>query len=103
MGTLERRERGKAELRQKILDAARALFVTRGAEAVSMRKIAPSIEYSPTAIYDYFPDKESLMRALCAHDFTSLLVEGMHLLKERDPVKRLLDTGKVYIEFALRH
>jgi AcrR family transcriptional regulator len=50
LGIRERREREKAEIREKILDAARELFVNEGYEAVSMRKIADRIEYSPTAI-----------------------------------------------------
>ena len=48
-----------------ILDAARELFATEGYEAVTMRRIADRIEYSPTAIYFHFKDKESLVRELC--------------------------------------
>ena len=59
MGVKERREREKSETRDKILDAARELFVTEGYEGVSMRKVAQKIEYSPTAIYVHFPDKSS--------------------------------------------
>ena len=69
MGTRERREREKGELRAKILDAARTLFMKDGYDAVSMRKIAEAIEYSPTAIYQYFPDKTTLVLALCEADF----------------------------------
>ena len=62
MGTIERRERERQELRTKILDAARELFVDEGYEAVTMRKIAERIEYSPTAIYLHFRDKKAVMR-----------------------------------------
>ena len=65
MGVKERREREKSETRDKILDAARELFVTEGYEGVSMRKVADKIEYSPTAIYVHFADKEELFRELC--------------------------------------
>ncbi|MBC8137243.1 MAG: TetR family transcriptional regulator [Fibrella sp.] len=44
------RERERGHLRRAILDAARDLFVTERFEAVSMRRIASAIEYSPTAI-----------------------------------------------------
>ena len=37
-----------------------------------MRKIADAIEYSPTAIYFHFKDKEALIRELCVTDFRSL-------------------------------
>ena len=45
MGTSERREREKEEVREKIRDAARELFAREGYDAVTMRKIAKSIEY----------------------------------------------------------
>ncbi|HTR04723.1 MAG TPA: helix-turn-helix domain-containing protein, partial [Thermoanaerobaculia bacterium] len=51
MGTAERRERERHELRGRILDAARELFAEQGYEAVTMRNIADRIEYSPTALY----------------------------------------------------
>ena len=63
MGVIERREREKQELRQQILDRAREMFAAEGYEAVTMRKIAEAIEYSPTAIYLYFKDKEDLFKA----------------------------------------
>ncbi len=72
MGTKERREREREELRTRILDAARELFAEEGYEAVTMRRIADRIEYSPTAIYFHFRDKEALMRELCDHDFRAL-------------------------------
>ena len=75
MGTKERREREKEEIRQKILDAARELFVQEGYDAVSMRKIAEKIEYSPTAIYLHFKDKRSVLIALCDEDFLRLARE----------------------------
>ena len=75
MGVQERREREKKELKQEILDAARDLFVREGFENVSMRKIAEKIEYSPTAIYLHFKDKEALVHELCLHDFRVLLID----------------------------
>ena len=72
MGVKERREREKSEVRDKILDAARELFIAEGYEGVSMRKVADRIEYTPTTIYGYFADKEDLFRQLCHEDFARL-------------------------------
>jgi len=72
MGIADRREREKEELRKKILEAARELFVTEGYDKVTMRRIAESIEYSPTIIYHYFQDKEALVESLCREDFGNL-------------------------------
>jgi len=64
MGVKERREREKTETREIILDAARELFLAEGYEGVSMRKVAEKIEYSPTAIYIHFKDKDDLFRTV---------------------------------------
>jgi AcrR family transcriptional regulator len=100
MGTRERRDRERDELRTKILDAARTLFVEQGYEAASMRKIADAIEYSPTAIYAYFKDKAELMQQLCQHDFQSLAHVFHDLAQIADPIERIRETGKTYIKFA---
>ncbi|HBL29869.1 MAG TPA: TetR family transcriptional regulator [Acidobacteria bacterium] len=103
MGIKERREREKAEIREKILEAARELFVSEGYEAVSMRKIADKIEYSPTAIYLHFKDKEAVLRELCESDFYSLAQEFHQIARLADPVERLQETGVAYARFALSH
>jgi DNA-binding transcriptional regulator YbjK len=56
-----RRAREKAALRAQILDAARQLFAKEGYEAVTMREVARKIQYTATALYYHFPDKESLL------------------------------------------
>jgi len=72
MGIKERQERDREAVRRSILDAARELFVTEGYQNVSIRKIAERIEYSPAAIYGYFPSKDDI--------FFALAEEGFHLL-----------------------
>jgi AcrR family transcriptional regulator len=103
LGTKERRERERAEIREKIMEAARELFVREGYEAVSMRKIADRIEYSPTAIYFHFKDKEAVMRELCEADFLTLAQEFVEIANVADPVERLRATGLAYADFALSH
>ena len=72
MGIKERQERDREAVRRAILDAARDLFVREGFENVSIRKVAERIEYSPAAIYSYFPGKDDI--------FFALAEEGFHLL-----------------------
>ena len=103
MGTKERREREREEVRGKIMDAARELFVRDGYESVSMRKIAEAIEYSPTAIYVHFADKAALMQQLCRNDFQSLAHVFHDLAQIADPVERIRQTGHTYIRFAAKH
>ena len=85
----ERREREKEEVRAKILDAARELFVEEGYEAVTMRKIAAAIEYSPTAIYLHFRDKKAVINALCETDFLKLASRFRKIAEVGDPIVRL--------------
>ena len=103
MGVKERREREKTEIRERILDAARELFLTEGYEGVSMRKVADRIEYSPTAIYLYFTDKDDLFRELCHTDFAALAEQLSVLARHPDPVERIRQTGLAYIQFGFRY
>src|SRR5512138_1144752 len=103
MGTAQRRERERLTLREKILDAARELFTAFGYEAVTMRKIAERIEYSPTAIYLHFADKDALLRELAVIDFTAFAHRFRRATRYTDPVERLGQLGKLYVEFALEH
>lgn len=103
MGVVERRERERQEVRQKILDAARGLFVEHGYEAVSMRMIAREIEYSPTAIYFHFRDKAALFRELCSGDYLALAGVFGKIARVEDPVERLRSLGRAYAHFALEY
>ena len=103
MGVAERREREREEVRQKILDAARELFVSEGYEKVTMRRIAEAIEYSPTAIYLHFEDKDDLVLALCHDDFGRLLSVFQREELPKDPVDRIRQLGKAYARFGLEN
>ncbi len=72
MGIKERHERDREAVSRAILDAARELFVTEGYQNVSIRKIAERIEYSPAAIYGYFPSKDDIFFALAEEGFRLL-------------------------------
>ncbi len=101
MGPRERREREREEIRTRILDAARELFASEGVESVTMRRIAERIEYSPTAIYFHFKDKEALLAELCDCDFRAF-AHGFTLIAQiPDPVERLKAAGAAYVEFGL--
>jgi AcrR family transcriptional regulator len=80
MGIKERQERDREAVSRSILDAARELFVAEGFQHVSIRKIAERIEYSPAAIYGYFPSKDDI--------FFALAEEGLRLLGDPIEVRR---------------
>src|SRR5271157_251081 len=103
MGVKERREREKSETRDKILDAARELFVTEGYEGVSMRRVAEMIEYSPTAIYVHFADKQELFHELCQQDYARLAEVFQSSEMASDPIARLKQIGELYAQFRVRY
>jgi AcrR family transcriptional regulator len=103
MGSRERRERERADTRNRILDAAREMFVNAGYEATTMRSIADRIEYTPTAIYHHFENKEALLGELCAEDFRGLARMFQRIGRVTDPVDRLHRIGEVYVDFGLRN
>jgi AcrR family transcriptional regulator len=103
MKPAERRAREMEAVREKILDAARGLFVERGYDAVSMRSIAGAIGYTAAALYTHFEDKDELMRALCRRDFGHFGAELAKIRRVQDPVERIARFGLAYLRFATRH
>ena len=102
MKSATRRKQQQGELRAKILDAARELFVAHGVEAVSMRKVAEKIGYTATTLYNHFEDKDALLRALCEADF-DVLKDAFGTMGEiADPIERLRVLAQRYIEFGLQ-
>jgi AcrR family transcriptional regulator len=101
MGTKERRDRERQELRQAILVASRDIAAREGWQSVSIRKVAERIEYSPPTIYEHFTSKEALL--------VELMREGFRLLMERVqasnaaaavPEARIKAVALAYWEFA---
>ncbi|WP_171013532.1 TetR/AcrR family transcriptional regulator [Chitinivorax sp. B] len=103
MGITERRQREKEALSQKIIDAAREIFIKEGYSAVTMRRIADKIEYSATAIYSHFKDKDSLLRAITAADFRALTTMLHELGNVTDPIEKLRLMAHAYVEFGVTH
>jgi AcrR family transcriptional regulator len=103
VGSNERRERAKEETRQRILDAARELFASEGAEAVTMRRIAERIEYTPTTIYVHFKDKLALLRELMQSDLQVFAAHFASVAAVADPIERLSAMGRAYVDFAMTH
>jgi len=72
----ERQQQFRDATRRAILDAALGLFAVDGYASVSIRSIAAKVDYSPAAIYSYFPSKDDI--------FFALAEEGLSLLVHRE-------------------
>jgi AcrR family transcriptional regulator len=102
LGVKERHEREREAVARAILDAARDLFVAEGYQHVSIRKIAEKIEYSPAAIYSYFPSKDDIFLALTEEGFRMLFAcdEGS---PAADPIDRMRAGFWRLYEFSKEH
>jgi AcrR family transcriptional regulator len=102
MGIKERHERDREAVQRAILDAARELFVDEGYHNVSIRKIAERIEYSPAAIYGYFPSKDDIFFALAEEGFRLLsqLIPDEPPRPDVAPLDRLRDVLWHMYEFS---
>lgn len=70
----------KAEVRDRIVEAATAAFAERGLRATAMADIALAAEVSTANIYRYFPTKSALFEAVLSDE---LIAEHDRLLDER--------------------
>ncbi len=103
MGIRERQDRERQAVRQAILEAARDLFITEGYRNVSIRKIAERIEYSPAAIYSYFPSKDDIFFALAEEGFRRLDLKIRDLVAGDDPLEDVRRCWWAYYEFSKEH
>jgi AcrR family transcriptional regulator len=105
MGIKERQERDREAVRRAILDAARELFVSEGYQNISIRKIAERIEYSPAAIYGYFPSKDDIFFALAEEGFRLLFSYGAspRPALPGDPMDAIRAMFWRYYEFSKEH
>ena len=72
-------ERRRQRVREAILEAAERLFADEGPEALSIRRLADEIDYSPAAIYKYFESKDALLDVL-KEGFFARIVEQIDLV-----------------------
>lgn len=93
------------QTRNAILAAAKALFSTRGFDAVTIREIAKKAKCSHTTIYLYFQDKEDLLFQLAFPLLKELLYQCEAVLndKTRDHQQMVYDISRIYVQFCLRH
>jgi AcrR family transcriptional regulator len=104
VGVKERQEREREAVARAILDAARDLFVAEGYHNVSIRKIAERIEYSPAAIYGYFPSKDDIFFALAEEGFRILFATWPQCAQEHaDPLDAVRGPFWRVYEFSRSH
>jgi AcrR family transcriptional regulator len=92
-------------LRADLLAATERLMIETGsAEAVSIRAIADAVGVTPPSIYLHFPDKDSLILAVCERHFEAFdsVIEEAGRSTD-DPVESLRRRGGAYVRFGLEN
>lgn len=101
MGSKDRILRLKDETRTNILAASLDIVKEEGWPALSMRKIADKIEYTAPIIYEYFSNKDAILKELTRQGFIKLarLMEEAQS-KFEDPALQLEAMWLAYWNFA---
>ncbi|WP_372989683.1 TetR/AcrR family transcriptional regulator [Sulfitobacter sp.] len=82
----------------KVREAALRLFAQHGYAAVSMRAIATEVGVQAGALYNYTPDKQTLLFNLLRAHMEDLLAASQDLCAD-DPLERLRD----FVDFHIRY
>jgi len=94
------RAQNKAKARQAILDAAHTLIVANGVGVVTTREIAEGAGVSYQTLYNYFPTKNAVLRALLRDDLEQWSSAAHFIIKryEGDLLQTLSDVAALGIE-----
>jgi len=100
-----RKAKGDGYLRRaEILRAAERIFVERGYEGATIRKIADEVGVSSTALYMHFRDKDQILLEICTGAMERLLAGSTEIAAlPVDAVTRVRMMLEGYIRFALEN
>jgi AcrR family transcriptional regulator len=92
---------GRAQTRQRIVEAAAGLLAREGRVAVTTRAVAVASNLQPPAIYRLFGDKDGLLEAVAEHGFATFLAAKHVDPDPQDPIEDLRDGWDLAVEFGL--
>ena len=105
MATKGRAQTQKEQRVALVLDAAQALFATRGYEATLISEIAETASVAPATVYNYFSTKPNLLMELALRHVHAALPERRAFLRNLpdDPLEGIEAFERLLAEQALRH
>jgi AcrR family transcriptional regulator len=95
-------ESDERQTRERVVAAARKLFLRDGVEAVSMRNLAAEVGCSPMALYRYFGSKQEILWQVW-DVFLAELFERLERIKAPSPRARLEQLALAYLDYWLEH
>jgi AcrR family transcriptional regulator len=104
MSIQDRREIEKEKFVELVIDAATKILEEESMDAISIRKIASKIDYSPSLIYHYFKDKNSIIDHILIRKY-QLMNQKLRTSsgQESDPIMKFRNTLRAFITFSLEN
>ena len=104
MSSKDRIARQKEDTRNSILEASYAIVKEEGWNGLNMRKIADRIEYTAPIIYEYFANKDAIIKELASQSFINLH-KKLILAKDKfeNPKDQLKSMWMAYWDFAVEN
>jgi AcrR family transcriptional regulator len=103
--TQQRREQAREAIRQEILAASRQIITREGFGALTMRKLAEQVGYSPAAIYLHFRNRDEIAHDVSRTGYAELLAALSAAVDANpgDAVSRLRALCEAYVRFGLEN
>lgn len=80
-----RKEKRRSQIRQEVISTAEKLVKDEGLEALTIRRLADLLNYSPAALYEYFASKEQVIAALRQNIFKRQLEQLQNIDSQLPP------------------
>jgi AcrR family transcriptional regulator len=101
MGVRERKERERQDRAHRIVECARTIAEKEGWPAVTTRRLADEIEYSPPVLYGHFPEgRDGIVSAVALAGFGDFTTAMRRALEGADEAGRLTAFIRAYLDFA---
>ena len=101
MGNEKPRQRRNTRIRQAIIKSAVEIIHHEGVAALSIRRIADAIDYSPASIYEYYANKDAILQAVCEEGFAKLTEALNDYPPQTDIRLATRECGVQYVRFAV--
>lgn len=88
--------------RERVLQVALEMFLTRGYGGTSMKALAQELGISAPALYWYFPSKEDLFLSVMESSMADFVKTVLQSTTESDPVLRLGQMVRAHVTWQLQ-
>ncbi len=90
--------------RQGILDAARKIVLDEGHQALSIRRLAEMVDYSPAAIYRYYSSRDEILDILRQEAWQKMAAhEPASPTNSMTMGEAFIEAGRNYLDFATQN